>query len=117
MHSDSTCPFCRIVRGEAPADVVTETDHSVAFRDLNPQAPTHILVVPRRHVANVAELADASPTELTDVILTARAVADGDGIGETGYRLVFNTGAGAHQTVFHAHVHVLGGRPMTWPPG
>jgi histidine triad (HIT) family protein len=114
---DTDCLFCRVVSGDVPADVVRETDHSVAFRDIDPQAPTHVLVVPRRHFSNAAELADASPEGLADLVTTARDVAGADGVAESGYRLVFNTGAGAHQTVFHAHVHVLGGRTMTWPPG
>jgi histidine triad (HIT) family protein len=109
------CLFCRILDGTIPADVVAETPHSVAFRDIDPKAPTHVLVIPRRHVENVAELAQASDEEVTDVIrLAARVAADEE---LDGYRLVANTGADAHQTVFHAHLHVLGGRAMTWPPG
>lgn len=115
-QSDPSCLFCRIVAGDVPATVVATTDASVAFRDVNPQAPTHVLVVPRRHVANAAELADASPEGLVDLVTTARAVAEAEGLAD-GYRLVFNTGRRAHQTVFHAHVHVLGGRDLGWPPG
>ncbi len=109
------CLFCRLLAGEVPADVVAETGHSVAFRDINPQAPTHVLVIPRRHVENVAQLGAASAEELADVVALAARVADTQGVD--GYRLVANTGAQAHQTVFHAHLHVLGGRSMTWPPG
>jgi histidine triad (HIT) family protein len=115
MASDD-CLFCKIVAGEIPADVVHETDTTMAFRDLEPQAPTHVLVIPRSHHANAAELADAEPTVLVDLVASAKAVAGQEGLGE-GYRLVFNTGAQAHQTVFHAHLHVLGGRSMGWPPG
>jgi histidine triad (HIT) family protein len=115
MPSDD-CLFCKIVAGEIPADVVHETDTTVAFRDLDPQAPTHVLVIPRSHHANAAELGAAEPAVLVDVIGAAKAVADQEGLDE-GYRLVFNTGAQAHQTVFHAHLHVLGGRSMGWPPG
>jgi histidine triad (HIT) family protein len=115
-EDSQSCPFCRIVRGEIPAAVVFESDHSVAFRDLDPQAPTHILVIPRRHVPSLAELATAAPEELVDVVTSVDAVARQDGL-ERGYRVVANTGPDAHQTVFHAHVHVLGGRVMTWPPG
>ncbi|MBM6403583.1 HIT domain-containing protein [Phycicoccus sp. CSK15P-2] len=109
------CLFCRIVGGDVPADVVAESEHSLAFRDIEPQAPTHCLVIPRRHVATVGELAD-HPDELTDAVVLAAAVAAQEGLDD-GYRLVANTGARAHQTVFHAHLHVLGGRDMTWPPG
>ena len=115
-HGAEDCLFCKIVAGDLDADVVHESPTTVAFRDLNPQAPTHVLVVPRSHYANAADLADGEPTTVVDLIDAARAIADDEGLGE-GYRLVFNTGAAAHQTVFHAHLHVLGGRSMTWPPG
>ncbi len=111
----SDCLFCKIVSGEIPADVVHESDTTVAFRDIEPQAPTHVLVVPREHHENAAALADADPATYLQLTRSAAAVAEQDGLD--GYRLVFNTGASAHQTVFHAHLHVLGGRPMTWPPG
>jgi histidine triad (HIT) family protein len=110
------CIFCKIVAGDIPSEVVHASDLSVAFRDLDPQAPTHVLVVPRSHYANAAELGRAEPASLVDLVATAHEVAGQEELGE-GYRLVFNTGAAAHQTVFHAHLHVLGGRPMTWPPG
>ena len=110
------CRFCKIVSGELKADVVNETGTTVAFRDIEPQAPTHVLVVPRRHEPDAASLAKAAPTELVDLVEVAAAVADREGLGE-GYRLVLNTGPAAHQTVFHAHLHVLGGRAMGWPPG
>ena len=116
IESDPSCLFCRIVAEEIPATIVARTDLSVAFRDVNPQAPTHVLVVPRRHVATVAELAEVGPADLVDVVGTARAVAAAEGLGE-GYRMVANTGRRAGQTVFHAHLHVLGGRDLTWPPG
>jgi histidine triad (HIT) family protein len=111
----SDCLFCRIVAGEIPADVVAETETVMAFRDVNPQAPLHVLVVPREHVANAASLADTVPATVADLVLLAREVAEK--AGHESYRLVFNTGADAGQTVFHAHLHVLAGRPMTWPPG
>ena len=110
------CLFCKIVAGDIDADVVQESTGTIAFRDLNPQAPTHILVIPRSHYADAADLAEGEPTTLVELFEAARAIADSEGLGE-GYRLVFNTGAAAHQTVFHAHMHVLGGRAMTWPPG
>jgi histidine triad (HIT) family protein len=109
------CLFCRIVAGEIPAEVVAETEDAVAFRDLNPQAPVHVLVVPRRHVADAAELADQAPATVAELVALAHRVAAD--AGHDSYRLVFNTGAEAGQTVFHAHLHVLAGRTMTWPPG
>src|SRR5688500_7763670 len=113
---DPDCLFCKIVAGDIPADVVHSTDTTVAFRDIEPQAPTHVLVIPRSHHANAAELAEAEPQVALDLFSAAATVAEQDGLGE-GYRLVFNTGPAAHQTVFHAHLHVLGGRSMGWPPG
>ncbi len=114
-RTTTDCLFCRIATGEATATVVAETGHSLAFRDIQPQAPTHVLVIPRRHVADLGELAD-HPGELADAVVLARSVAADLGL-ERGYRLVANTGAQAHQTVFHAHLHVLGGRDLGWPPG
>jgi len=110
------CVFCRIVAGEIPAETLHSTEHAIAFRDLQPQAPTHVLVVPRDHHTNAAELAAADPTTLADLVAVAAAVAETEGLGEH-YRLVFNTGADAGQSVFHTHLHLLGGRSMTWPPG
>ena len=109
------CLFCKIVAGEIPGDVVHATERTVAFRDLNAQAPTHVLVVPRDHYANAAELAAADPVASAELVTTAAAVATAEGYDD--YRLVFNTGAGVGQSVFHAHLHLLAGRPMTWPPG
>jgi len=111
------CLFCRIVAGEIPADIVAENSGAIAFRDLNPVAPKHSLVIPREHLDNVAELAAKAPAALTDVFTLAAEVAATEGIADSGYRLVANTGRDGHQTVFHAHVHVLGGRSMGWPPG
>ena len=116
MSADQDCLFCKIVAGEIDADLVHESPTTIAFRDLNPQAPTHVLVIPRSHYANAAALAAGEPETSVHLFEAAQAIADKEGLGE-GYRLVFNTGASAHQTVFHAHMHVLGGRAMTWPPG
>jgi histidine triad (HIT) family protein len=113
---DADCLFCKIVAGEIPADVVHETETTLAFRDINPQAPTHLLVIPRSHHVNAGALARDEPETAADLLTSAAAVAEHEGIGE-GYRLVFNTGASAGQVVFHVHLHVLGGRPMGWPPG
>ncbi|KGN34634.1 HIT family hydrolase [Knoellia sinensis KCTC 19936] len=109
------CLFCRFVSREIEPDVVAETPHSLAFRDIEPQAPKHVLVVPKRHVENAGELAE-NPLELADVVGLARDVAASEGL-DAGYRLVFNTGVEGGQAVFHAHLHVLGGRRMQWPPG
>ena len=110
------CPFCKIVAGEIPAELVHESETTVAFRDLQPQAPTHVLVIPRSHYANAAALAAGEPATAVQLLDSAAAVAAQEGL-EGGYRLVFNTGADAHQTVFHVHLHLLGGRAMGWPPG
>ncbi len=110
------CLFCRIVAGEIPATVVRETDTTVAFRDVNPQAPTHVLVIPREHLPHLAALAD-SPQLLAAVLSEAAAVAEAEGVAGSGWRLVFNTGDEGGQTVHHVHAHVLGGRQMSWPPG
>ncbi|MDT7537902.1 MAG: histidine triad family protein [Actinomycetota bacterium] len=111
-----SCLFCAIVAGEIPATIVHETARTVAFRDLNPGAPTHVLVVPRDHYANAVELAEADPAYAGEVLAAAAAVARQEGL-TGGYRLVANTGSDAGQTVDHLHVHVLGGRQMGWPPG
>jgi histidine triad (HIT) family protein len=109
------CLFCSIVTGEIPADIVAESDTAVAFRDVNPQAPVHVLVVPRTHVANAGELADREPHTVSELVRIARQVAAD--AGHDSYRLVLNTGEEAGQSVFHAHLHVLAGRPQAWPPG
>ena len=108
------CLFCAIVAGEIPATTVLETDRILAFRDINPQAPTHVLVIPKTHYPDVAAL-DAAL--LGEVIGAVQQVAAADVVAETGYRVVFNTGAEAGQTVPHVHAHLLGGRSLTWPPG
>jgi len=110
-----SCLFCRIVRKEIPATIVAETEHCVAFRDINPQAPTHILVIPREHVATLADTDD--PALVGRLALLAAELAQQEGIAEQGYRTVINSGRDAGQTVFHVHLHLLGGRHMSWPPG
>ena len=109
------CLFCRIVRGEIPAKIVAENTHCVAFRDINPQAPTHVVIVPREHVASLNAAKDA--TMIGELALMASQIARSEGIAERGYRTVFNTNADAGQTVFHLHLHLIGGRVMGWPPG
>src|SRR3954447_5651270 len=111
------CLFCRIVAGEIPADIVAENAGAIAFRDLNPVAPKHSLVIPREHLENLAEVAAKAPQTLPDVFNLAAEVAATEGIADSGYRLVANTGRDGHQTSSHAHVPVLGGRSMGWPPG
>lgn len=113
----SDCLFCSIVAGDIPASIVHETPNTLAFRDIQPQAPTHVLVIPKAHYRDVAEMSSADPTLVSDVMAAAVEVADKEQLMESGYRLVANTGAGAGQSVFHAHVHVLGGRNLSWPPG
>jgi histidine triad (HIT) family protein len=116
-EAQADCLFCKIVEGSIPATVVRETETTVAFRDINPQAPTHVLVIPKAHYPDAASLAAAEPSLMADVLREAGEVAAQDKVDATGYRVVFNTGTGAGQTVFHAHAHVLGGRGLEWPPG
>jgi histidine triad (HIT) family protein len=111
------CLFCSILEKKVPADVVFENEHTLAFRDIRPVAPTHVLIVPKRHVAAVHELTDADAAEMGHLLVAARKVADQLGLTAGGYRLVINDGEHAGQTVHHVHLHVLGGRPMAWPPG
>jgi histidine triad (HIT) family protein len=112
----SDCIFCRIAAGEIPSDIVHQDDDVVAFKDLSPQAPVHLLIIPRKHIASIDEAEDADAALLGRLLLTARDLAEKHGVAG-GYRLVNNCGASAGQSVFHIHVHVLGGRPMDWPPG
>jgi histidine triad (HIT) family protein len=113
----SECLFCDIVAGKVPADRVLESPRTIAFRDINPQAPVHVLVVPKVHYADLAALAEAGEGLLEEVAAQAHQVAVTTGVADSGYRVVFNTGQQAGQTVPHAHAHVLGGRPLAWPPG
>jgi histidine triad (HIT) family protein len=113
------CLFCGIVAGTVPADIVRADQHTVAFRDLNPQAPVHVLVVPRRHLTNASSVTPDHGVEVAALLVAAKAVADAEGIGheDRGYRLVFNVGPDALNSVPHLHLHLLGGRPFSWPPG
>lgn len=113
--SDPDCLFCKIVAGDVPAEIVHEGERTIAFRDINPQAPLHVLVIPRDHEPNAAATAAADAAAFAEIPATAKAVAAAEGYDD--YRLVFNTGAGAQQTVFHTHCHVIAGRPLNWPPG
>ena len=111
------CVFCRIAAGEIPARVVFSDDRVVAFRDLNPQAPTHILLIPREHIASIADAQAQHEPLLGHLVLVAAELARQEGVVESGYRLVLNHGPDAGQSVFHIHLHLLGGRKFTWPPG
>jgi histidine triad (HIT) family protein len=111
------CLFCKIVNREIPASIVYEDDRLLAFNDTNPQAPTHVLVVPKRHIATLSDLAPADDAIVGEMVRRAAAIAAERGIAAGGFRTVFNTNAGAGQSVFHIHLHLIGGRIMHWPPG
>lgn len=115
--SEDSCLFCRIVAGELPANVVLETDGTIAFRDINPQAPTHVLIIPKTHIESAATVGHYHGAVLADLVTAAQQVAADEGIADSGYRLVFNVGRDAGNTVPHLHLHVLGGRNLSWPPG
>ncbi|MEA5444311.1 histidine triad nucleotide-binding protein [Gammaproteobacteria bacterium AB-CW1] len=115
MSEDSI--FGKIARGEMDADVVYENEQVIAFRDINPQAPTHVLVIPRKPIATINDLEPGDRELVGEMFLAAKEVARLEGLSESGYRVVMNCGEGAGQTVFHIHLHVLGGRDLKWPPG
>jgi histidine triad (HIT) family protein len=115
--SNQSCIFCGIVRGEIPASVVYETETILAFRDINPKAPHHILVIPKHHVSSLVGLTDDLSPLMGDLFLAVRQVAVDQGLAHTGFRTVVNTGRDAGQDVNHVHVHILAGRPLKWPPG
>ncbi len=113
----SDCIFCKLVSGEIQPDVVLETDDVLAFRDMGPQAPTHVLVIPKRHISTLNDLQPEDAELVGKLYLVARQVAVDEGLAESGYRTVMNCNRDGGQTVFHIHLHLLGGRPMSWPPG
>ena len=113
----SDCLFCKMVAGEIKPDKVLETDDVLAFRDINPQAPTHVLVVPKKHISTINDLDPADAALVGKLYLAAKRIAAEEGIDQEGYRTVMNCQEGAGQSVFHIHLHVLGGRRMKWPPG
>lgn len=115
--SNQNCLFCKILKGEIPAELVYESDTAVAFRDINPQAPTHVLVIPRKHISTINDIEPADEAIVGSLYTAAREIAARDGIADDGYRAVMNCNEGAGQSVFHIHLHVLGGRPLSWPPG
>jgi histidine triad (HIT) family protein len=112
-----SCLFCRIIRGELPSQKVFEDDHLFAFDDINPKAPMHVLIVPKTHVGTLNDLAADHDALIGEMVRRAAAIAASRGYAESGFRTVFNCNAAAGQTVFHVHLHVLGGRSLTWPPG
>lgn len=114
---DPTCPFCRIAAGQTPSTQVYSDEQVVAFRDLRPVAPTHVLVIPRRHIRSINSPEADDGAVLAALVRAANGIARDEGIAESGYRLVWNVGPNAGQSVFHVHLHVLGGRPLGWPPG
>lgn len=111
------CIFCKIVAGEIPSEYLFEDDDLIAFEDINPVAPTHVLIVPRKHIATLNDLRESDAALVGKMFLAAKDIAKSKGISEEGYRAVFNCMAGAGQAVFHIHLHLLGGRPLQWPPG
>ncbi len=117
MSEQQDCLFCRIVAGEITADVVYRDERSLAFRDINPQAPVHLLVIPHEHMESLDEATQRDEAILGHLLRVAARVANEQELSESGYRTVINTGRGAGQSVFHLHVHVLGGRDLAWPPG
>ena len=115
--TENDCLFCKIAAGEIPADVIFDSESAIAFRDINPQAPTHVLIIPRRHISTINDLQDGDEATVGDLFLVAAKIAADEGIAEDGYRVVMNCNEGAGQSVFHIHLHLVGGRPMGWPPG
>jgi histidine triad (HIT) family protein len=111
------CLFCKILAGEIPADIVFESDSVIGFRDISPQAPTHVLVIPRRHISTINDLEEGDRELVGELYLAAKQIASDDGLSEAGYRVVMNCNEGAGQSVFHIHLHLLGGRGLGWPPG
>ena len=115
--TDSDCLFCKIAAGDINADVVFESDDVIGFRDINPQAPTHVVIIPKRHVSTINDLTDLDADIVGLLYLAAKDIAKQGGFADAGYRVVMNCNAAAGQTVFHIHLHLLGGRQLTWPPG
>ena len=115
--SEKNCLFCKIVAGEIPADIIYESVTTIAFRDINPQAPLHVLIIPRKHIATINDITPQDQEIVGDLYLAARDIASSEGIADEGYRIVMNCNEAAGQTVFHIHMHLLGGRALTWPPG
>lgn len=114
---NSDCLFCKILAGDIPADIIYESDTAIAFRDINPQAPTHVLIIPRKHIATINEITTDDHAVVGSLYSAAQDIAAAEGFADEGYRAVMNCNAAAGQTVFHIHLHLLGGRALGWPPG
>lgn len=117
MSKEVNCIFCRIIAKDIPSKIIYEDDNLIAFEDVNPQAPTHTLIIPRKHIPTINDLREEDTTLIGELIQKAKEIAADKGLSEDGYRLVFNCQEGAGQTVFHIHLHLLGGRTFRWPPG
>jgi len=115
--ADNDCLFCKIAGGEIPADVIYESDAAIAFRDINPQAPTHVLIIPRKHIATINDIGEEDHSLIGSLYAAAKDIAAQEGFSDEGYRAVMNCNEAAGQTVFHIHLHLLGGRALGWPPG
>ena len=113
----NNCLFCNIIKGDVPADIVKQTDLALAFRDINPQAKTHVLIIPKKHIASTQDFNEKNIHYLSDMAVLANIIAEDEGIAKNGYRWVVNTGYDGGQTVYHIHLHLLGGRKLSWPPG
>jgi histidine triad (HIT) family protein len=115
--SSENCLFCKIVAGDIPAEIIYESESAIGFRDVNPQAPTHVLIIPREHIATINDLDAGHEMTVGKLYLAAKAIAADEGLADDGYRVVMNCNEAAGQTVFHIHLHLLGGRSLAWPPG
>jgi histidine triad (HIT) family protein len=115
--AEDSCLFCKILAGDIPADVIYESDTAIAFRDINPQAPTHVLIIPRKHIATINDLEEDDQALVGSLYSAAKDIAQQEGFADIGYRSVMNCNEAAGQTVFHIHLHLLGGRAFAWPPG
>lgn len=115
--SNTDCLFCKILSGDIPADIVYESNSAIAFRDIKPQAPTHVLIIPRKHIATINDISDDDQATVAGLFTAARDIAQQEGVADEGYRVTMNCNRAAGQTVFHLHLHLLGGRILSWPPG
>lgn len=116
-HTHADCLFCKILAGDIPADIIFESSSAIAFRDINPQAPTHALIIPRKHISTINDIEVGDREIVGSLFSAARAIARAEGLADDGYRAVMNCNEAAGQSVFHIHLHLLGGRPLSWPPG
>lgn len=117
MKAQQDCLFCKIIDGQVPSDIVYQDEHVVAFKDIQPQAPVHLLIIPRKHIPSLAAVTDEDVEVLGRMHLVASQLAKEHGVSENGYRTVYNCGPHGQQTVYHLHLHLLGGRQFNWPPG